>query len=251
MTTLDIDIRLNRGSFSLQIGLCMATPGITALIGPSGCGKSTLLRAIAGLEYPRQGHIRMNDNVWFDSRRSVCLSPQQRRTGFMFQHYALFPHMSVWDNICFGAPNGAVDQVLELAEKLQIADILDCRPDRISGGQRQRVALARALAMAPDLLLLDEPFSSVDALLRGKLRRLLRRTVSETGIPALIVTHDLDDVREVADWVGVMGTGCLLRFGAVDEIVAASRDAGIWYPLWDAENHGSIVKQRTRNRQLV
>ena len=213
MATLDFDIQLYRGSFSLTVGFSMPGPGITALLGPSGCGKSTLLRALAGLERPRCGHIRLDGKVWFDSMREISLKPQQRRVGFMFQQYALFPHMSVLNNIAFGAPKGASRQVLEWIDRMEIMDIVNCRPDRISGGQRQRVALARALAMAPDVLLLDEPFSSVDTHLRKQLRRLVRQTAVQTGIPVLMVTHDQEDVREVADWVGVMGNGCLQRFG--------------------------------------
>lgn len=219
MATFDFDIQLCRGEFSLDVGFSMPKPGITAILGPSGCGKSTLLRALAGLEKPHGGHIRLGEKVWFDSKRGVSLKPQQRRAGFMFQHYALFPHMTVMDNIAFGAPKGALREVRNWIDRFEIAEIIDCRPDRISGGQRQRVALARALAMKPAVLLLDEPFSSVDAHLRQHLRRLVRRTAYETGIPVLLVTHDPDDACEAADWVGLMGTGCLQHFGLVDELL--------------------------------
>jgi molybdate transport system ATP-binding protein len=227
MATLDFDIQLYRGSFSLALGFCMPGPGITALLGPSGCGKSTLLRALAGLEKPHHGYIRLDEKIWFDSSRGIALKPQERRAGLMFQHYALFPHMSVVDNISFGASKGASREVLEWIDRFEIADIVNRRPDRISGGQRQRVALARALAMAPEVLLLDEPFSSVDAHLRNHLRRLVRQTAVQTGIPVLMVTHDLEDVREVADWVGVMGNGCLQRFCRVGELF---ENEGLLFP---------------------
>jgi ABC-type sulfate/molybdate transport systems ATPase subunit len=219
MATLEFDIQLCRGSFSLAIGFPMPGRGVTALLGPSGCGKSTLLRALAGLERPLRGHIRLAETYWFDATRGICLRPQQRRAGLMFQHYALFPHMSVLENISFGAPKGATRQVRDWIDRFEIGDIAHCRPDRLSGGQRQRVALARALAMDPDVLLLDEPFSSLDIYLRHHLRRILRKTADRTGIPVLMVTHDLEDVREVADWMGVMGDGCLKHFGPVGEVL--------------------------------
>jgi molybdate transport system ATP-binding protein len=219
MATLDFDIQLCRGAFSLAIGFSMPGHGITALLGPSGCGKSTLLRTLAGLERPLGGYIRLDEKYWFDTTRGISLSPQQRRAGLMFQHYALFPHMSVLDNISFGAPKSSTRQVWDWIDRFEIGDIANCRPDRISGGQRQRVALARALAMAPDVLLLDEPFSSLDMDLRHHLRQILRETAERTGIPILMVTHDLEDVREVADWMGVMGDGCLKRFGTVGEVL--------------------------------
>jgi molybdate transport system ATP-binding protein len=249
MTALQFDISLTRGPFSLEMALTLCGSGITALLGPSGCGKSTLLRALAGLENPYRGFIRLGSRVWFDSREGVFLRPQYRRAGFLFQQYALFPHMSVLDNICFGAPKGSMKEVSRLIEVFQIGDIAHCRPDQISGGQRQRVALARAIAMAPEVLLLDEPFSSVDTELRHHLRLLLREIASRTGIPVLMVTHDLEDVREVADWVGVMGTGCLRRFGKVTEVFADPREIDVarilgWRNLlpvtrWvDGEVHG-------------
>lgn len=227
MTSLHCDIGLCRGDFCLALNLSVSGPGITALLGPSGCGKTTLLRTLAGLEHPQRGRIGLDHQVWFDAGQRIFLKPQRRRVGFMFQSYALFPHLSVIDNIAFGTPKGGRRHVADLIDRLRITAVAHCRPDQLSGGQRQRVALARALAMQPDLLLLDEPFSSVDRCLRDHLRQLLRESAVATGIPVLMATHDLDDVKEIADWAGVMGDGCLRRFGPTSEVFADPREADV------------------------
>ncbi|WP_200382486.1 sulfate/molybdate ABC transporter ATP-binding protein [Thiococcus pfennigii] len=229
MADLSVALRFRRPAFSLAMALTVPAAGITALVGPSGCGKTTLLRLLAGLETPQQGVIRLGERVWFDSARRIDLAPRHRRVGLLFQDYALFPHLSVAGNIGYGLPRGP-DRAARIGawlERLHLRELAGRRPDALSGGQRQRVALARALAADPGVLLLDEPFSAVDAALRQTLRLLLRETVAEVGLPVVLVTHDLEDVRLVADRVGVVVAGRLRRFGETAAVFADPGDAEV------------------------
>jgi molybdate transport system ATP-binding protein len=228
LSCLDIAIRLSCPAFDSLAELQLRAGETTVLLGPSGGGKSTLLRALAGLERPRAGRIALNSNVWFDSRKGIHLPPRQRKAGLMFQHYALFPHLSVSHNLGFALQGlnckerrKQVEQWLTL---MHIRDIARAKPSHISGGQRQRVALARTLAADPDVLLLDEPFSAVDSALRHHLRQLFREVTQGRTRPVLMVTHDLEDVRELADQVGVMVSGQLRRFGPVAEVLSNPED---------------------------
>jgi sulfate/thiosulfate transport system ATP-binding protein len=180
---------------------------LTALLGPSGSGKSTLLRVIAGLEAPDGG------DVWISGKDASALAPQQRGVGFVFQHYAPFKHMTVWDNVAFGLSirrrpkaeiRARVDSLLEL---VQLAGLGARYPGQLSGGQRQRMALARALAPEPEVLLLDEPFGALDARVRKELRRWLLRLHDEMHVTTIFVTHDQEEALELADSIVVMNGG--------------------------------------------
>ena len=191
---------------------------LTALLGPSGSGKSTLLRVIAGLEHPDAGEIRL------DGRDVTNVSPQQRGVGFVFQHYAAFKHMTVWENVAFGLrirrrPRAEIKQrVAELLELVQLARLGDRYPAQLSGGQRQRMGLARALAVDPRVLLLDEPFGALDARVRKELRLWLRRLHEETHTTTVIVTHDQEEAMDVADQVVVMNGGCIEQIAPPREL---------------------------------
>ena len=180
---------------------------LTALLGPSGSGKSTLLRVIAGLETPDSGVVCL------DGQDVTRVAPQERGVGFVFQHYAAFKHMTVWENIAFGLkirrrPRAEVkERVTELLELVQLARLGDRYPAQLSGGQRQRMGLARALAVDPKVLLLDEPFGALDARVRKELRSWLRRLHDETHTTTVIVTHDQEEAMDVADRVVVMNGG--------------------------------------------
>jgi sulfate transport system ATP-binding protein len=191
---------------------------ITALLGPSGSGKSTVLRMIAGLERPDRGRI------WVAGEELTYKTVQERRLGFVFQHYALFRHMTVRQNVAFGlsvrhepkpSQHARVDELLEL---VGLAPFGDRYPDQLSGGQRQRVALARALAPHPRVLLLDEPFGSLDARVRQELRRWLDSLHRELGVTSLLVTHDQEEALELANHVVVMNAGRIEQIGTPDEI---------------------------------
>ncbi len=218
MTPLGFRLRWRRGGFSLDAALELPL-GITALVGPSGCGKSSLLRLLAGLERPADGFIHQGERIWFDAARGVCLAPQRRRVGLVFQDYALFDHLTVAENVAFGVPRPARRaQVRHWLRRLGLEDLAGRRPHQLSGGQRQRVALARALAPEPDLLLLDEPFSALDGHRRAGLREGLAALVEESPRPVLLVTHDLEDARRLAQWTAVMVDGRLLRHGPTGEV---------------------------------
>lgn len=192
---------------------------VTALVGPSGCGKTTVLRCVAGLERPGSGNIRFDGEVWFDVPGGVNLTPQRRGIGYLFQEYALFPHLTVGENITFGLsklPSAArCGRVAELLRMFQLEGLERRFPREISGGQQQRVALARTVAPQPRLLLLDEPLSALDAPTRTQLRGELKRLLSELRIPTVLVTHDPDEVTALADQVVTMPAGDVVGSGEV------------------------------------
>jgi molybdate transport system ATP-binding protein len=195
---------------------------VTVLFGPSGSGKTTVLRCLAGLERPRSGFIRYGDATWFDAARGVCLPPQQRDIGYLFQEYALFPHLTVASNVAYGLEGLPAAErrrkVRELLDLMGLAGLEERYPRQLSGGEQQRVALARAVARRPRLLLLDEPLSALDAPTREQLRRELRRWLTGLGVPTLLVTHDRVEALVLGDHVVVMDRGRCLQTGPVHEV---------------------------------
>jgi molybdate transport system ATP-binding protein len=204
---------------------------VTVLFGPSGSGKSTVLRALAGLDPDASGTIRFAGDPWLDSARPLFVPPQRRRVGFLFQEFALFPHLSVAANVGYGLfalPRRDRDErVRAVAERLRIVELLDRRPAQLSGGQRQRVALARALAPAPRLLLLDEPLSALDAPTREELRAELRRSLQGSGIPAIVVTHDRVEALALGDRMAVMIDGGIRQVGPVQQLFTSPADLAV------------------------
>ena len=191
---------------------------LTALLGPSGSGKSTLLRVIAGLEQPDAGE------VWISGAEATGITPQKRGVGFVFQHYAAFKHMTVWDNVAFGLtirkrPKGEVKaRVGELLELVQLNGLAKRYPSQLSGGQRQRMALARALAVEPKVLLLDEPFGALDARVRKELRAWLRRLHDEMHVTTIFVTHDQEEAMELSDQIVLMNQGRIEQIGGARDL---------------------------------
>jgi molybdate transport system ATP-binding protein len=223
----------------LQAQFDCAPGELLALVGPSGSGKTSLLRAVAGL-LPRKklrGRISAGDEHWFDTERGIDLPPQQRQVGFVFQHYALFPHLSAFDNVAIAAgasPDEAVVQ--SLLERLGLKGLERRRPAQLSGGQQQRVALARALAREPKVLLLDEPFSAVDAPARQALYRELAGLRQSMSTPMILVTHDLGEARRLADRVVIVDAGRTLQSGTPAQIFASPRNARV-AELVGIQNH--------------
>jgi sulfate/thiosulfate transport system ATP-binding protein len=201
-----------------EVSLAIPEGGLTALLGPSGSGKSTLLRIIAGLETPDAGRVTIAGHDVTAAR------PQERGIGFVFQHYAAFAHMSVADNVAFGLrirKRGKAEireRVDELLALVGLTKWAAQRPHQLSGGQRQRMALARALAVAPKVLLLDEPFGALDATVRAELRRWLRRLHDEQGVTTVLVTHDQEEAMEVADHIALMNQGRIEQVGAPRDV---------------------------------
>ena len=217
------------GGFTLSAAWTSDQP-IIALVGPSGSGKTLTLQCIAGLIAPDQGRIVSNGRVLFDGTERINLRPQHRRIGYVFQGYALFPHMTVQQNVAFGrqgtesrrAKAGRLDRTKEILERLDLTAFTARYPSELSGGQQQRVALARALATDPDVLLLDEPLSALDAPLRRELCADLSQTLHDWGKLAVLVTHDLSEAYQIADTV------VLYEHGATTG--AMSKNDLLWNP---------------------
>jgi len=204
---------------------------VTVLFGPSGCGKTTLLRCLAGLERPHSGEIRFNGETWFDAARNIHRSPQERGIGFLFQEYALFPHLTVAGNVGYGLQRVGGEErrlrVGEMLDRFQLSGLESRYPHQVSGGQQQRVALARVLARRPRLLLLDEPLSALDGALREELRGQLRRILSAFEIPVIVVTHDRTEAIALGDRIVVMEGGRVRQSGSVPEVFARPLNAEI------------------------
>lgn len=200
---LQLDVQLQRGGFNRKVRIT-SDARVLALTGPSGAGKTSVLNAIAGLLRPTSGSIAVNGQVLFDSARGINLPPHRRRIGYVFQEARLFPHLDVRDNLRYGrhahtAQNSfGFDAVVEL---LGIATLLQRRPHNLSGGEAQRVAIGRALLSQPALLLLDEPLSALDGARRAELIPYLRQVCTQTGLPMLYVSHQPDEVQQLADGV--------------------------------------------------
>jgi molybdate transport system ATP-binding protein len=213
------DITVPLRSFDLR--LTLEVDRTVALVGPSGAGKTSVLRAVAGLLSPSAGRIAIGDDVWFDAAEYIDLTPDERRVGLVFQDYALFPHLTVRQNIEYGRRHSADDYL----GRFGIGHIEHERPGKLSGGERQRVALARALARDPHVLLLDEPLSALDAHTKATVRAELQELLAELALPTLLVTHDYEDAAALADRVGVIVDGKLRQLGAPPDLVARPADA--------------------------
>jgi ABC-type sulfate/molybdate transport systems ATPase subunit len=219
MDALDLDIALPLRSFRLELTAAVGRETF-ALVGPSGAGKTTVLRAVAGLVTPERGRIALGSRVLFDSEEGLDLPPEERRVGFVFQEYALFPHMTVEQNVAYAGGGDVAGRL----ERLRIGHLAGARPAQLSGGERQRVGLARALARDPDVLLLDEPMSALDTHTRAGVRAELRRILDHLDLPVLLVTHDFQDAAVLADRMGVLVDGALRQAGTPAELVAAPTD---------------------------
>jgi molybdate transport system ATP-binding protein len=202
---IDINVVLPRlfaeGATELQVQVSLESGDLTALVGPSGSGKTTLLRLLAGLETSRAGRITVDDTVWFDKKAGINRPPQQRAIGYVFQDAALFPNMTVRENITYAAPNDQPGFVKELIDGTGLEPFVDQKPGRLSGGQRQRVALARALVRRPKLLLLDEPFAALDAQSSQQLQQVLTELHQRWQTTTLLVSHHDTDVQALANRV--------------------------------------------------
>jgi len=212
------------GPIPLAVDLTCAPGELLALVGPSGCGKTTLLRTIAGLYQPLAGRIACDDAVWWDTAAGIHLPPHRRPVGLVFQNYALFPHMTVIDNVLAALgqrPREArAARARALLERVHLGGLEQRRPAELSGGQQQRVAVARALARDPRVLLLDEPFSAVDKLTRQALYRELAELRRDLQLPIILVTHDFDEAARLADRMCLLYQGRLLQTGTPREVLA-------------------------------
>jgi len=217
---VELALRVQDGARRFDLDARLATDApFAALYGPSGSGKSLTLQAIAGLLRPASGRVAIGGRTLYDSARGIDLKASERGVGYLFQHYALFPHLSVRQNVGFGLTSWRrrrlsredARRVQDLLDRFGLAELADSRPDTLSGGQQQRVALARALACEPRALLLDEPFAALNPMLRASLRADLADVRRQWNIPALMITHDVDDVLALADVAFVYEQGRVVR----------------------------------------
>jgi sulfate transport system ATP-binding protein len=234
-----LNIRKQFGTYEAlrDVSLKIETGELVALLGPSGSGKTTLLRIVAGLELPDSGTVLMN------GEDATKFTARDRHVGFVFQHYALFRHLTVFENIAFGLrlrpkstrpPEKEIrDRVRKLLDLIQLGWLGDRYPNQLSGGQRQRVALARALAVEPRVLLLDEPFGALDARVRKELRRWLRRLHDELHVASVFVTHDQEEALEVSDRVAIMNHGKIEQSGTPAEVYDNPANAFVYQFLGD------------------
>jgi ABC-type sulfate/molybdate transport systems ATPase subunit len=220
MDTLDFRISHPLRSFRLDVALEVGREPV-ALVGPSGAGKTTVLRALSGLLTPEHGRVALGGDVWLDSALGIRLRPEERPVGFVFQDYALFPHLTVRQNVAY-AGRGDIEPLLG---RLGLAALGDERPGQISGGERQRVAVARALARRPKVLLLDEPLAALDMHTRARVRGELRGLLVELGLPTILVTHDFQDAAALARRIGVLVEGKIVQIGSASELISAPRSS--------------------------
>jgi molybdate transport system ATP-binding protein len=217
------------GALELKVALDVRAGECLALAGPSGAGKTSVLRIAAGLVRPERGVVEANGETWLDTERGVDVPPERRRCGYVFQEYALFPHLSAWQNVAYplrGMPRAQRrGRALELLGRFGLRELAEARPRTLSGCERQRVAVARALARRPTVLLLDEPLSALDARTRASASRELSAVLRDVEVPALLVTHDFAEAAQLGDRVGVIDSGRIVQEGTPTELAAAPRSA--------------------------
>lgn len=221
---LRAELRHSIGALELELEFSVEPGRCLSLAGPSGSGKTTVLRLVAGTTRPDDGRISLGEEVWFDSSRGISWPPERRRCGFVFQDYALFPHLSAWRNVAYGlraTPRARRRAAaVALLERFGIAAWADASPPKLSGGQRQRLALARALAASPSVLLLDEPLSALDARTRAGAVRELTTILRELEVAVVLVTHDFTEATLLADEVGVLDGGRIVQRGTAGDLSA-------------------------------
>ncbi|SLK19666.1 molybdate transport system ATP-binding protein [Enterobacter sp. NFR05] len=235
---LELNFSQTLGTHRLQVDENLPASGITAVFGVSGAGKTSLINAISGLTRPEQGRIVLNDRVLYDAEKKICLPPEKRRVGYVFQDARLFPHYNVLGNLRYGMAKSMAGQFDKLVALLGIEQLLERLPGGLSGGEKQRVAIGRALLTAPELLLLDEPLASLDIPRKRELLPYLQRLAREINIPVLYVSHSLDEILHLADKVMVLEAGAVKAFGNLEDVWGSS----VMNPWLPQEQQSSILK---------
>jgi iron(III) transport system ATP-binding protein len=253
----DLQLRLGGNDILKGVSIAVAPGKVVALLGPSGSGKTTLLRAVAGLETPFAGSIRIGETVFFDAGRRIDVPAEKRGLGLVFQSYALWPHRSVFDNVAYGLKLRGIDsaelksRVDKALAQIGLAQLAERYPHQLSGGQQQRVALARALVYEPAVILLDEPLSNLDAKLREEARAWLRQLIVRLNLSALCVTHDQIEAMAIADRIDLLNAGIIEQEGTPTELY--NEPASLFAAEFMGSNNrieGTIVA-RTNGRAIL
>jgi molybdate transport system ATP-binding protein len=212
--SLEKKLRGSNGAMQLHVDMEIEQGQLVTLYGESGVGKTSLLRMIAGLMQPDAGLISVNGVTWFDSKENICLKPQERNTGFVFQDYALFPNMTIKENLDYALNKGMGKEVVdELIQIMQLEDLQHQKPVNLSGGQKQRVALARALVRKPCVLMLDEPLSALDLKMRNHLQDYVLKVHKDFNLSTILISHEIGEVIKMADTVYVIDAGKIVKQG--------------------------------------
>jgi len=211
-------IHTNNGIEKLDVDLKIPEYGFVTLFGKSGAGKTTLLRIIAGLTKPDHGFIKVGQEIWYDSVHKINIKPQQRNIGFVFQNYALFPNMTVKEHLIYANPEKEKQYISELLDVFHLKGLCNRKPEKLSGGQQQRLAVARALARKPQILLLDEPLSALDSTMRHVLQNEIIQAHKNFHATTLLVSHDIDEVYKLSDFVYVIENGKIQKQGKPDDV---------------------------------
>ncbi|QKN82697.1 molybdenum ABC transporter ATP-binding protein ModC [Scandinavium goeteborgense] len=235
---LELNFTQTLGNHCLTINESLPAAGITAVFGVSGAGKTSLINAISGLTKPQQGRIVLNKRVLNDTEKRICLSPEKRRIGYVFQDARLFPHYKVRGNLRYGMAKSMAGQFDKMVSLLGIEALLDRLPGSLSGGEKQRVAIGRALLTAPELLLLDEPLASLDIPRKRELLPYLQRLAREINIPMLYVSHSLEEILHLADKVLVLEDGKVKAFGNLEDVWGSS----VMHPWLPQDQQSSVLK---------
>ena len=219
--TLHKTLSTSDGTMQLDIDLALGQGELVTLYGESGAGKTSTFRMIAGLFSPDNGRIVVNEKIWLDSKQKINLKPRKRKVGFVFQDYALFPNMTVRQNLEYALEKGQNKAIIdELIEMVELGELQSRNPKKLSGGQKQRVALARALVQRPEILLLDEPLSALDNKMRLKLQDYVLKVHRQFNLTTLLISHDIGEIVKLSDKVYVIKNGKIVRGGSPSEIFA-------------------------------
>lgn len=221
------ELQSTNGTMLLDINLKIVKGQLVTLYGASGAGKTSTLRILSGLLKPEKGTITVNDTTWYNAEKNINLKPQLRKIGYVFQDYALFPHMSVKQNLEFALhKNQNKDIILELLTIMELDKLQDRKPETLSGGQKQRVALARALVQKPEILLLDEPLSALDIDIRLKLQNYILKVHKKYKLTTILISHDIGEVYKLSDWVFILNNGVITQEGKPSEVFTNNKLSG-------------------------
>ncbi len=222
--SLNKKLKSSSGDMLLDVRFNIAKGKLVTLYGKSGAGKTSLLRIIAGLLSPEKGFIKVNDQVWLDTDKGVDLAPQKRNIGFLFQEYALFPNMTVKENLEFALTKGQSNKIVkELLEIVDLGDLQFREPNSLSGGQKQRVALARSLVQKPEVLMLDEPLSALDFEMRSKLQQYILQVHKELDLTTILISHDISEIIKMSDYLMEIDHGKIVNEGLPTEVFSHNK----------------------------